>query len=217
MFGGRQLAPHPDAPARAVPLVACSWVWQGAGEWAFDFVVGVPPAALSLPAPVEPGRADGLWRSTCFELFLLDPATGGYREFNFSPSGEWAAYEFDSYRESMRALATKTPQITSSNPDQFRLAMHARLRELGVDEDFIRLMLAADPPEAEPEPERFALSAILDDPALSDGRTWIAGICAVIEETDGTKSYWALAHPPGAPDFHHPDCFTLELPASPQA
>lgn len=37
------------------------------------------------------------------------------------------------------------------------------------------------------------------------------GISAVIEEIDGTKSYWALAHPPGKPDFHHRDCFALEL------
>lgn len=37
------------------------------------------------------------------------------------------------------------------------------------------------------------------------------GLCAVIEETDGTKSYWALRHPPGPPDFHHPDCFALTL------
>ena len=38
------------------------------------------------------------------------------------------------------------------------------------------------------------------------------GLSAVIEELNGTKSYWALAHPPGGPDFHHPDCFALELP-----
>jgi hypothetical protein len=38
-------------------------------------------------------------------------------------------------------------------------------------------------------------------------------LSAVIEETNGTKSYWALAHPPGAPDFHHADCFALTLPA----
>jgi hypothetical protein len=38
-------------------------------------------------------------------------------------------------------------------------------------------------------------------------------LTAVIEETDGTKSYWALAHPPGKPDFHHRDCFTLKLSA----
>jgi len=34
------------------------------------------------------------------------------------------------------------------------------------------------------------------------------------EETNGRLSYWALAHPPGKPDFHHPDCFALELPAA---
>lgn len=38
-----------------------------------------------------------------------------------------------------------------------------------------------------------------------------AGISAVIQERDGTKSWWALAHPPGKPDFHHVDCFVLEL------
>ena len=38
------------------------------------------------------------------------------------------------------------------------------------------------------------------------------GLSAVIEETSGAKSWWALAHPPGAPDFHHPDCFALPLP-----
>ena len=38
-------------------------------------------------------------------------------------------------------------------------------------------------------------------------------LSAVIEEVDGTKSYWALVHPPGKPDFHHPDCFALTLEA----
>jgi hypothetical protein len=59
-------------------------------------------------------------------------------------------------------------------------------------------------------------SGIEVDLDLSDvppGELKIA-LSAVIEETDGTKSYWALAHPPGAPDFHHPDCFALTLPAA---
>ncbi len=38
-------------------------------------------------------------------------------------------------------------------------------------------------------------------------------LSAVIEETGGHKSYWALAHPPGQPDFHHPTCFAATLPA----
>jgi hypothetical protein len=36
-------------------------------------------------------------------------------------------------------------------------------------------------------------------------------LSAVIEATDGTLSYWALAHPSDKPDFHHPDSFVLEL------
>jgi len=39
------------------------------------------------------------------------------------------------------------------------------------------------------------------------------GLSAVIEARNGTKSYWAIAHPPGHPDFHNRDCFALELPA----
>lgn len=37
------------------------------------------------------------------------------------------------------------------------------------------------------------------------------GLSAVIEEIDGTKSYWALCHPAEEPDFHHPDSFALTL------
>ena len=35
---------------------------------------------------------------------------------------------------------------------------------------------------------------------------------AVIEEEGGAKSYWALAHPDGPPDFHNRDCFVAQLP-----
>ena len=41
---------------------------------------------------------------------------------------------------------------------------------------------------------------------------WRIGLSAVIEDMDGGLSYWALAHPPGKPDFHHPDAFALILP-----
>ena len=39
----------------------------------------------------------------------------------------------------------------------------------------------------------------------------VLGLSAVIESADGSLSYWALAHPPGRPDFHHTDAFALEL------
>ncbi|MDP2763222.1 MAG: DOMON-like domain-containing protein, partial [Brevundimonas sp.] len=55
-------------------------------------------SGIDIPAASDVGRADGLWRSTCFEVFarLRD---GRYAEFNISPSGEWAAYGFSDYRE----------------------------------------------------------------------------------------------------------------------
>jgi hypothetical protein len=61
-----------------------------------------------------------------------------------------------------------------------------------------------------PVDEGYGLQARLFFP--TSGQLKLA-LSAVIEETDGTKSYWALAHPPGAPDFHHPDCFALTLAA----
>ena len=57
--------------------------------------------------------------------------------------------------------------------------------------------------------DRFELRAELAMPVLGP-----MGLAAVIEEKDGTISHWALAHPPGEPDFHHQDCFALELPAA---
>ena len=52
------------------------------------------------------------------------------------------------------------------------------------------------------------LEALVEPPP---GATRV-GLAAVIEDINGTISYWALAHPPGKPDFHHPDSFALTLP-----
>ena len=46
---------------------------------------------------------------------------------------------------------------------------------------------------------------------LGEARALRIALAAVIEEQDGRLAYWALRHPPGNPDFHHPESFTLEL------
>lgn len=50
------------------------------------------------------------------------------------------------------------------------------------------------------------------EPELDPARTWQIGLSAVVEEQDGTKSYWALEHGAGPPDFHNAACFAYWLP-----
>jgi hypothetical protein len=58
----------------------------------------------SLPFPTNERRSDdvtfveGLWNKDVVELFLLNPSTGNYIEFNFSPTNAWWCCEFESYR-----------------------------------------------------------------------------------------------------------------------
>lgn len=59
----------------------------------------------------------------------------------------------------------------------------------------------------------FALNAEFDLPDGWREGPLMIGLSAVVEETDGNKSYWALAHPSIEPDFHHKDCFALPLDA----
>jgi hypothetical protein len=75
--------------------------------------------------------------------------------------------------------------------------------------------VAAPRIEAQASGERYTLQASVDldeIPNLPRDAAWRLALSAVIEETSGGKSYWALAHPPGKPDFHHADGFVYELP-----
>lgn len=75
----------------------------------------------------------------------------------------------------------------------------------------------APPIDVDCATDLLSLTAAVDLSAiefLRDLDHWRINLTAVIEEADGTKSYWALAHPGEKPDFHHPDGFVLELNAS---
>lgn len=60
------------------------------------------------------------------------------------------------------------------------------------------------------EPCSFCLDVVIDVPVSGD---WKLNLSTIIEDKTGQRSFWALAHPPGQPDFHDPDCFVLTLPA----
>ncbi len=58
--------------------------------------------------------------------------------------------------------------------------------------------------------DEMRLAAAVEAEAFAAGALRLA-LSAVIEDTEGGKSYWALAHPQGKPDFHHADGFALIL------
>ena len=79
--------------------------------------------------------------------------------------------------------------------------------------------MAAPVIEVRSTERRFELQASLDLEPLTglpgDG-PWRLGLSTVIQEASGRISYWALAHPPGKPDFHHADGFAYEVPETPE-
>lgn len=172
-----RLACHPDHPAQAVAEIEAR-ITSLDGNW-LQLRWRINGAAqLKVPRFAGRARADELWLTTCFELFVQPLDSTGYCEFNFSPSERWAAYNFAGYREGMADRPMpRDPSCTMR-------------RGSGI-----AIFDAAIP--------RTALPAL----------PWHYGLCAVIEEEGGRKSYWAIAHPPGKPDFHHPACFAAQLPA----
>lgn len=91
-----------DAPAVTSPVGMLLATMYAAPDGAAVFEFKLEDSrleALRLPAETEPGSADELWRHTCFEVFMGVKGEPGYREFNFSPSGQWAIYDFRACRE----------------------------------------------------------------------------------------------------------------------
>ncbi len=174
------LKQHPETPDEAVTAIEAEASRPSPGTLVVRFVVGGDIDRILWPAALEAGRADELWKHTCFEAFVTEGQGAGYLEFNLSPSGQWAAYGFDGYRRGMRPLNWAGPREVFRDPDDGRYEFEATL-------DLDGLGIALDGP-------------------------WRVGLSAVIEEANGRKSYWALAHPPGKPDFHHDCAFALDLP-----
>ncbi len=105
--------------------------------------------ALVIPPFAGQARADGLWQTTCFELFCRRPGNAAYVELNLSPSENWAAYDFSARREGMAARPVqRAPVIT---PRLFG--------EVGIVDAALRL---ADLPRL---PWEFGVSAVLEEGA----------------------------------------------------
>ncbi len=93
--------PHPASPPSPVGEIRVRAGRDG-GYLLLDYLLTGELGEILLPEPRSPQPADELWRHTCFEAFVGRQAATGYVEYNFSPSGEWAAYRFSAYRSDMQ-------------------------------------------------------------------------------------------------------------------
>ena len=100
-----------------------------------------------------------------FELFVRPMGSPAYCAINMAPSGAWATYLFDSYRQGMR-VSRLAPDV-----EPFRLR----------DDSLFEMVMTFAWPDA---------------PELDPGRGIAIGCSAIVVEANGTKSYWAIAHPP---------------------
>ncbi len=151
------LQPHPaDGLAAVAGAVSVELLCQAApGSLQIVYDIHAPQQPLLQPPEgAVPQRRDGLWRHTCCELFIAAcSAESAYLEFNFSPSGDWAAYAFDAPRQGMRPFLW-----------QGSAAPRIRMRSAGVSPH--RLRVEVELPAPLPAGEfRLAPTVILETSA----------------------------------------------------
>ncbi len=116
------LIPHPTTPVPWLDCLEVDILPRADGGLSFVYRLRGDLAPLQLPPPAPRQATDGLWQHTCCEVFLLGADAPAYREFNFSPSGAWAAYRFSAYREGGSNLELAAPGITChGNPGAWQL------------------------------------------------------------------------------------------------
>jgi hypothetical protein len=173
------LTAHPSTPNDAVRSLAVELRAEESDILVFQYSLDAEMSRIRVPFSDAGGRADALWKHTCFEAFVAPLDAPGYYEFNFSPALDWAIYRFSAYREGMSPVEIgRAPTISvRRGASGLELQSAVRLEHL---------------PELRDAPHlRIALAAVIEG------------------EKGGGLSYWGLRHAPGKPDFHHPEGFAL--------
>jgi hypothetical protein len=158
-----------------------------------------PPAAFSLvtdpvhlwfianhrkPAFIHPKARPGafqseLWKYDVAELFLTDPASGRYFEFNLAPNGGWWTCEFTAPRVRADEAEIAMPEI-------------ATYGEMSADGTWVAAM---------------AIPLHLLKARLDFGPRTRLNVTMILE-SPRQKFFSAADLGPGEPDFHQPDRFT---------
>lgn len=138
-----QLVLHPDCAPGPITAVSASVTPAAAGCRArFRFEGDI--TRIKVPVHAASERTDFLWKTTCCEIFWRPESGPGYREFNLSPSGRWACYDFDDFRLNSRDGPVEAIAVACSQHD----------REMVLEATIASALLL---------PAQVALNAIIED------------------------------------------------------
>ncbi|MFW7380961.1 MAG: hypothetical protein ACOH5I_19250 [Oligoflexus sp.] len=119
-----------DFTARCQSKISGSLV-QKDSQLIIRYAIDAAPASLLWPEPT--GQAefrDLLWQGTCLEVFYAKPSSPGYIEWNFSPAGHWACYQFVDYRTGQKRLTERRAVIKSGKQgNHYWLESHVPIEE----------------------------------------------------------------------------------------
>jgi hypothetical protein len=95
----RTLVCHPQTLGAAVDEVTVEIDLQNRDTIALRYRIVGDVSRLRIPARGETLDPDRLWAHTCCELFVAPTVGEAYVEWNFSPTGQIARFQFSAYRE----------------------------------------------------------------------------------------------------------------------
>ena len=171
------LQPHPNNPECEL-TVSVTLKCDASSVLEYRYTLVGDLNRVDFPVMREGHRADRLWTSTCFECFFLRP-DGQYVEFNFSPSSEWAVYEFKGYREGMQqSMMRIAPKILCSQT-QVMFELNASVDLSGS-----------------------AAARVIESSSLLN-------LATVIRLKDDRYCYFSLGFGDGGPDFHRRESFVV--------
>lgn len=131
---------HPDAPDACVRLIRVVADRDADGGLHVRYRLEGALEGLRFPAGGLP--VERLWAHTCFELFVLAEGSEAYREFNFSPGGQWMCFDFSAYRARIDSPVMPAPLLDWQRAGDV-LTLAARLPAASVPAGALRLGITA--------------------------------------------------------------------------
>ena len=171
-----------EAIAETTNLVIVVTVAREQNVLSLSYVLKGDLSKVVIPSRSENAqRKDRLWEQTCFEFFI----TAGTNCIHASPYWEFnlsPSGDWNVFALSGYRQSLQAETAFSTMPTYTRALANAVYLDVAVD---IKRLIDAS------QPLRMGVSAVV-----------LIG---------GKESFWAIAHPTPAADFHHPDSFVIEL------